>query len=377
MKTLLPILLLSILFAWLTERTTEGTFGKGNRQSGTNKFLFLALLTTLVLPVGLRQEYNDTLAYINHFNNSPTLKGLLNSGGLELLGNPAFEIYTAIIRSFTDNYHIYLMLPAVFVQYSFVTTIRRYSSSFTLGIGIYICRGTYLFSMAALKQTIAMAILMLSIPLLIDRKYGKYLLLVFTAFLFHTYALAFLILPLFTQKPWSLRTYAMLFAVLFIMDNFESVIGSFLDYANESGKLLAEYEVFDNVQINTFRVLVYAVVPLSALLFRRYLFRSEEDRPYQLLVNMSIISFSFMLLGTISGANMFGRMANYFEFGIVCTLPWVISKSFERRSARMIGVIAGLCFFAFFAYANLFARDFDAEYRAVSLFEFIVSILPF
>ena len=374
MKTLVPILILSLLFAYLTEKTTKGEYGKGIRQSHQNKLFFIILVVILTMPVGLRRIYNDTGMYISHFQDSMTLAQLLASGELHILDNPLFNIYTAFMRSLTDNYHIYFMISALFVQYAYVSFIRKYSSSFTLGIGLYVCLGTYVFSFAAMKQTIAMAFLMLAIPKLLDKKYLQYYLLVLVAFLFHTYAIAFAVLPLFIVKPWSIRTFILLGIVFVAMLNFEPVIGSFLDYANESGKALAEYEVFDNAQVNIFRVAVYGVVPLMSLVLKPYLFRDNDDRKYNLLIHMSIISFAFMLLGTINGANMFGRMANYFEFGIICSISWTINKAFEKRSARAITVVAAFCFLIYFYYAYKIAMDFDAEYRAISLWEFIQSL---
>lgn len=374
MKTLVPILILSLLFAYLTEKTTTGEYGRGIRQSHQNKLFFIILVVLLTMPVGLRRIYNDTGMYISHFQDSMTLAQLLASGELHILNNPLFNIYTAFMRSLTDNYHIYFMISALFVQYAYVSFIRKYSSSFTLGIGLYICLGTYVFSFAAMKQTIAMAFLMLAIPKLLDKKYLQFYLLVLAAFFFHTYALAFVVLPLFIVKPWSIRTFILLGIVFVAMLNFEPVIGSFLDYANESGKALAEYEVFDNAQVNIFRVAVYGVVPLMSLVLKPYLFRDNDDRKYNLLIHMSIISFAFMLLGTINGANMFGRMANYFEFGIICSMSWIINKAFEKRSARTITVVAAVCFLFYFYYAYQIALDFDAEYRAISLWEFVRSL---
>lgn len=374
MNTLLPILIWSLLFAHLTEKTTIDTHGKGSHQSISNKLFFALLILTLTLPVGLRRIYNDTGAYIRGFENSGTLTQLFTSGELHILGNPLFEIYTAFIRGITDNYHIYFMIPAFFVQFAFASTIRKYSRSFTFGIGLYICLGTYVFSFAAMKQTIAMAILMLAIPKLLEKKYFQFYALVTLAFLFHTYAIAFAVLPLFTTKPWSLRTFILLAVVVVVMQNFESVIGSFLDYANESGKDLAEYEVFDDAQVNIFRVAVYGVVPLLSLALRPYLFNSKEVKQYNLLVHMSIISFAFMLMGTINGANMFGRMANYFEFGIICSISWIIDKAFEKRSAKLISIVAALCFLFYFYYAYEIALNFDAEYRAISLLDFVLTL---
>ena len=299
---------------------------------------------------------------------------MLTSNDLHILQNPAFKIYTALMRTLTDNYHIYFMIPAFFVQYAFVRFIRKYSPSFVLGIGLYFLLGTYVFSIAAMKQTIAMAFLLLAIPYLLEKKYLPFLLLVFTAFLFHTYAITFVILPLFTVRPWSFRTFLLIVAVLLVMDNFETAIGSFLDYAGESGKEIAEYEVFDNSSINGLRVAVYAVCPALCFLLRRYLFLSKEDEPYQLLIHMSIISVAIMSLGTISGANMFGRMAQYFEFGMICGLPWIITKSFEPKSAKLVAALGACCFFAYFFYAYQINLVFDDHYRTITLFQFLQSL---
>ncbi|MBQ7298870.1 MAG: EpsG family protein [Clostridia bacterium] len=374
MNTLFVIFILSLLFAYLTERTTIGEYVVSRRQTTQNRFFYALLLLTLILPVGLRRIYNDTGAYINGFQEAPTITELFSSGELHILQNPAFEVYTSLVRTFTDNYSVYFLIAASFVMISYAETIRRYVKPFHVGIGLLFCLGTYVFSIAAMKQTIAMAILLLALPKLLQKKYGQYILIVFIAFLFHTYAIAFLILPLFTQKPWNWRTIALLMAVFFVMWNFENVIGSFLDYANESGKSIAEYEVFDNAQVNIFRVLVYAVVPVMSLLFRKYLFDNPSNKQYCLFINMAIISCSIMMLGLMSGANMFARMAIYFEFGLICSLPWMIKKIFTAKSARFILVIASICFLVYFMYANIIAAPFDYHYRAVSLWDFIISL---
>lgn len=373
MKTLLPIFLFSLFFAYMTEKTTTGQY-MINKQRYDNKIYYFLLLLTLILPVGLRRIYNDTGAYINNFLNSPGVNEIWNSREMYILSNPAFKLYNSVIREVTDNYHVFLMIPAIFVQYSFVSTIRRYSSSFTLGIGLYLCLGTYVLTMAAMKQVIATGIVMLAIPSLMDRKWTKYYLLIFIAFMFHTYSIAFVILPLFLDKPWNFRTLLFLASIIFIINNFESVIGSFLEYANDSGKYVAEYEIFDNAQINIFRVMVYAVVPIMALLLYAYLFRGSYPEHYNVFINMSIISCAVMSIGTVNGANMFGRMANYFEMGTICSMPWIIHRAFTRRSARVIYLIATLCFLFYFYYAYEIALDFDAEYRAVTIWEFIQSL---
>lgn len=375
MSKLIPILIGAFVWGWLTQRTTIGTYGQNRYQTMQNRFFFFMLVLTLALPITLRRSYNDTGTYINSFMQAQPLKLLLESGKLHILSNPAFRIYESLVRTYTDNHMIFFLFPAFFVQYSYLRFIRRHSPSLMLGLALYIFLGTYTFSIAAMKQTIAMAILLFAVDALIERKHIRYLLLVFVAFLFHTYAIAFLILPLFTAKPWSLRTYVLLFVVYFVMRNFESIIGGFLDFAQESGKSISEEEVIGTAAINPIRVAVYAVVPLLALIFRRFLYRHGMDRELSILINMSIFSVAIMSIGLINAANMFARMGQYFEFGLICSLPCILERTFNKRSAKLTALAATLCFFGYFCYANLIQIYFDDHFGRYTVMYFIRSLL--
>jgi hypothetical protein len=241
-------------------------------------------------------------------------------------------------------------------------------------VAIYFFLGTYTFSLAAMKQTIAMAILLFSVDAIIDRKYIRFLLLVFVAFLFHTYAIAFLILPLCLVRPWSFRTFLLLFGVYFVMTNFNTVIEGFLEFASETGKNISSEEILGTAAINPIRVAVYAVVPLIALAFRRRLFLRGTDREHNLLVNMSIITVAIMSIGLVNAANMFARMGQYFEFGLICSLPWMLPQIFDRRSEQLMTAITITCFLGYFCYANLVQIYFDNHYGRQTLQYFIHSL---
>ena len=225
-----------------------------------------------------------------------------------------------------------------------------------------------------MKQTIAMAILLYAVDQLIDRKYVLFYALIFVAFLFHTYAIAFVILPLFVVKPWTGRSFVLLLVVFVVMQNFDNVLQSFLEFANESGKNVASEEVIGATAINPIRVAVYAVTPVIAFVLRGILFKDEKDREHNILVNMSTITVAIMSLGLISAANMFARMGQYFEFGMICSLPWMLNKAFDKRSARIVGAVAILCFVGYFCYANWIQISFDDNYGRHTVAEFIQSL---
>lgn len=376
MSKILPSLIAALILAWLTEQTTNGRYGINKHQTNLNRFLFVLVVLVLAMPIALRRSYNDTGAYIYSFQQADTLKVLLESDTLHILRNPGFRVYEAFVRTFTDNYLVFFLFPAIFVQYSYLRFIRRHCPNFLVGVMIYLFLGTYTFAIAAMKQTLAMAILLFAVDALIDRKHIRFFLLVFVAFLFHTYALAFLILPLFTFKPWTPRTFLLLLAVYLIMRNFNTVIEGFLEFANESGKNISEEEVIGTAAINPIRVAVYAVVPVFALIFNRYLFHeSNTDREHNLLVNMSILTVAIMSIGLVNAANMFARMGQYFEFGLICSLPWILERAFETRSKRFMTAVALGCFLGYFCYANLVQIYFDDHFGRYTLGFFLRSLI--
>ena len=217
-----------------------------------------------------------------------------------------------------------------------------------------------------------MAVLTLAFPYLEEKKWSRFYLLVLVAMLFHTYALAFVVLPFFRSKPWSLFTFGFIAVLAIVMLNFDEAITAFMDQANELGKDLAEYEVFDDATINVFRLAVYAVPPLICLVFQKWVLCNSSSAD-NTLIHMSIISLAFMILGTQSGANMFGRMGNYFELGTICCLPLMLRKTFEARSYRLVVGIACICFMGFFVYANAVKLVFDQNYAATSIFHLLFS----
>ena len=146
-----------------------------------------------------------------------------------------------------------------------------------------------------------------------------------------------------------------------------------MNYAQSLGAFVAEDEVFDGNQINVIRVIVYWIPTLIALIFRNRLFYNST-RAENLFVNMSIVSAFILMIGLVEGANLYARMAGYFEIATAVALPWMIKKIFNHRSARIVTYIAVLCYFGYFLYELVFTKRFDADYSAITLWQFIQSL---
>ena len=334
----------------------------------------IAVIVWLTCFSFLRTSYNDTWNYIFAWNNSNGARAFLESGGLlDLTGNPLSNLWREISHDISNNYHIYFFPPALLSSFAAVKLFKRYSVDPAFSMLIFFSLGTYITYVAALKQCFAVFFLLLSIPYADEKKYVRFYLLVAIAILFHTHAFMFLILPILFGRPWGSITYLGLLATIFAMLTYDRTLGAFMEYAQSIGALVDEGEVFDGHQINLMRVAVYWILPMLALIFRKRLFR-DSSRRENLFVNMSIVCAMILTIGTVQAANLFARMAAYFEIATAIALPWMIKRLFTKRSAQFITICAAVLYFGYFLYEFGVSKGFGNDYSAITLWQFVTSL---
>lgn len=372
MSKIIIILIIVTGLAYMSQRQTLQYANTDGRKH--YDIYLITMVIFLILFAGLRTSYNDTQNYIVGFNNSTTIRPFLaDSSNLELLNNPLFYGFQALIKTFTNNVNVFFMICAIIVNTLNVRFIKRNvdAENFAFSMFLYTVLGTLMLTIAAQKQALAMSILTLALSALFDKKYIKYYIIVLLAGLIHTYAWAFLFLPIFATKPWSIRTFILLVITIMVMYTFQSTFMSFLEVADQIGKNIPLEEVFDGNRMNMLRVGVYAVVPLTVLLFKRRI-NENIDRKNSIFIQMSIIALMFMMMGTMNGANMFGRCGNYFEIGMICSFPWVVKQLFTKQSVSIVLTCAIICLTVFFLNDN---DDFGIEYRNKTIFQFISEVI--
>ena len=322
----------------------------------------------------LRTSYNDTENYIFSFKNAMSVAEGIKAGTFtDWTGNPWSMLYRSLMHDITENYHIYFFFPAFLSSFAVIKLFKRYSVNPSFSLLIFFSIGTYVTYIAALKQCMAMFFLLLALPYALDKKYIKFYLLIFVAILFHTHAFMFAIVPFLTGKPWGKVTWILLGATLFAMATYDVTLGAFMEYAQSIGALVAEDEVFDDHQINILRVMVYWVPAVLALVFRQRLFH-DSTKTENLFVNMSIASAFILTIGLVQGANLYARMAAYFEIATAVALPWIVKKLFTRQSAQFVTLMAAILYFGYFYFEFGFTKNFAHDYAAISLWQFIISL---
>ena len=380
MKELVTLYIGTCFFAALSQHYNPGDLSNQYRVrrhflSDQADIFAIIIILWATLFSGLRLSYNDTLHYVAYFENAATTlsEHFATSSETGFTDNPLYYIVEVLVKGVIDNYHVWFVLTAWVSCYVAIKFFKHYSTSFSITLMLFYAVGTYVMYIAAIKQSIAVAILMCAIPFALKKKWIPYYLLVILAILFHTHAFLFLVMPLLMRKPWGKYTWCFAAATVFAMATYNSTLGAFMEYAQSIGANVAEVEVFDGHSVNVIRVVVYSVAPILALVFRRRLFTNSTDSE-NLFANMSILSWMILTIGTVEGGNLFARMAGYFEWATAITLPWMVKKLFTERSQKIVFAFIVVLYSIYFLYVFGVSKNFDVEYSAMTFWQFIVSL---
>lgn len=308
---------------------------------------FVALALSLILFAGLRSDVNDTLVYAENFKKvPPSISGIDWSLG----NNPLFEVYQAVLKKYvTTSPKVFFLLTACFTELSYLLFIKKYSVNFGLSIYLLISFTLYAFTMAALKQSMAIAIAIWSVPFILNKKYIRALLLIGIATFFHAFSFLFLVAFIMWKSIWDKRAALIIVGTIIVGIFFTSFVGQALDFTNSIGGNVYTNEDF-STGTSILRIIVYLAPSTLSFVYRKKL--REVNSPFlNISVNLSLVAACFMVLAGIGGANLTGRLAGYFDIFIIFLIPAILKFGIEEKRIRDIVTIIVFVAFAFFYYS--------------------------
>lgn len=336
-------------------------------QEGNKRYVIVACLLLFSI-YGLRNTYvigGDTKSsYLGNFwrMQAYSWKEVFDyTDGKNIL----FYLFTkAFITFVSDDYQLYITVISAFVTICVGVLIYRYSPNPLQSILYHFGLLYFIFHFSALKQSIAMAILLLAFIKIIDRKPFAFVLLVLLAGQFHFPSLVFLPAYWIADIPIErkfLSVFAIALIVTYIFRN--QLLNFMLNLYRESDA----QEDISEVRFLRNKALIMIVIIFVATVFRVPM---KEDRCYCILLKFMGIA---VLLQTFCGYdNTFERLADYyFQFSIVF-IPMAFDKKAERRSLlswRLMNVIDDLapylfCAFGIYRFLDLVAHaEYLSPYR--------------
>ncbi len=370
MTELLPVSICGILLSYVSH-----TLSKFDKNSLTYKkkesAVWFAMAVIMAVFVGLRVAYNDTFFYIHAYDLMDADQPIMDSMDWQLGSNPGFTLLNLLIKKAGFSSQSFIMLYAVITVGIYLWFIRKYTDNLWFTLFLFITMGCFTFTMAAIKQCVAVAFALLATDRAIQKKYVRFALWVIIAMLFHPYAIMYIVVPFMTFAPWTNKTWMLLLFFGLAGVLFQFLVGTVVSITSMMGETY-DAASFTGDGINPFRLAVVTVPSVLSFMVRDKI--QEENNPvHNVMVNLTMLNAEIMFVGLFGTANYFGRLANYFLIFQTISLPWLISK-FKTKNAKSLTVCAVIGYIAYFVYANALNQPFDLNFRKISLIEYIRSL---
>ena len=315
-------------------------------------FSAFLLVLPLILWAGFRGYVGDTYAYIMNFRAAhasfSTLLPTLNADSKD----PGFAVLMTLFKTMgVSDHRVFFLIIAAFQMLCMMRTFRKYSTDYWFSIFLFVASTDYASWMFnGMRQFIAVTMLFGAFDLVVKRRYKTFAILVFLASQIHGSAILMLPLIFVMHGPaFNRRTILMIAATVLavpFIDRFTPILNNLLSDTQYSTTMTDEIWTVDD-GTNPIRVLVYSVPSLLAFLGYRYIHRSNNP-VMNLCINASMITTALYLVSMVTSGIYIGRLPIYTTLHGYIALPWMIDQIFEHRTARLIKVIAVVCYLVFF-----------------------------
>lgn len=371
MTELIPITVFSIVLA-LVSHYHSAYDSMNSRYVYKEPFFYCIMAVAMILFVGLRTGYNDTGTYRYIYDSIPWDTSLTAGvNWLKLGENPGFSFTNRLLVRLGFSTQSYLMFYAVITVGIYLWFLRKYTCNLPFTIFLFVTFCGYTFTLAAIKQCMAMALCLVATDRAIRGKYISFFLWVLAGSLYHPYALMYLVVPILMFRPWSFMSVVMLLVFAAIGLVMEQLLGTILNVTDMLGENYSSSS-FTGEGVNPFRLAAISVPILLSLVTKKQNDR-EDNRVQNLMVNLSMLNGEIMFIALFGTANYFARLANYFLPFQAIAIPWLMTH-FDRRSQKLVVSCAVLCYALFFVYSNAIHESFDHHFYSMTLWEYLKSL---
>lgn len=371
MSELIPITVAAIVLSILSHRASE--YDTIRCRYGRQDRLFYGFITvTMIIFCGLRTWFNDTAVYRGIYAAIPKDVALFDGiDWLKVGENPGFTFTNRLLVRLNFSTQSFLMFYSTITVGIYMWFLHKYSCNIWLSVFLLFTTGTFTFTMAAIKQCVAVAFCLLATDRALEKKYGSFLFWILVATLYHPYALMYLVVPILTFRPWSGWTYVALLVFALAGVFIETLIGTVLDITDLLGESY-DANAFSGEGVNPFRLAVISVPTLVSFVTQRVI-RHYEEKDNRLFVNLSALNAEIMFVGLFGTANYFARLANYFLIFQSLALPWLFTH-FKKESKILITTTAVICYIVYFVYSYAIHESFNEQYNSIPLWEYLGSL---
>lgn len=323
-------------------------------------FVLLSGLLALRHPsMGIDLGYGKSYGYLGMYETIgfSGWNKVLNSDFLNY--EHGYVIFCKLLSYISKDSQILLISVALISIASISYMIYKYSENCLLSYVIYLGMPVFLINYSGLRQTIAIAITVLSYSFIREKKFLKFVALVILASLFHKSAVIFLIAyPLYYSK--NLSKYRRF-----------TIIAIFLVYIFRNTLFAVCSKIFKQNAIPNNNQAVMLFLVLTGVYFFTVIFSAPTDEHIEGLKNLFFMACVCQAFGGVYSIAL--RVGYYFMIYLALLLPNVFASNKNEKDSvtKMIFVIVVFMCFATFGLYSIYNGEWAMSYPYYFVWEAI------
>lgn len=311
-----------------------------------NDVPYWIFLVILVLFSGLRDMIGGFDVYIYGQLYESDFRIILIYGPFEW----GFKLFLLLCKWINDKREFLFFVVALLMLLLHFKVIKKNSNLIYFSLFIYFCK-FFLFSFVYLRQGLAMGIVWLTIPFILNRQYLKVTVLFTLAFFFHKSALIFS--PLIFIADRRFNNAQLLVGVLVFLGLFASPLGQVISHlladVSDSNKLSIYADKHSS--INFFYLMELTLFTSLALIFKKYFYQNKNT---MLIFNGFLLYILVSIVGLTNAS--FARLTWYFFIFVVLAIPHMYNFLSDEKLKRVFKIIAFL-YYSMVFFRLLFVFD--------------------
>lgn len=299
----------------------------------------------LTLFMGLRAESVgvDVPQYVYRYEN---VKTLIEMGGISML-EWGYNYLTFFFHDILGvPFQLFLFFISAITSFSIVFVLYRYSDDFFTSLTLYLTIGCFTVALSALRQTIAISLLLFSLYFCEKRKIFPFLILCFFAYSMHNSSLIFIFVYLFWGRRLSLKSSVSLLASSLGTILLANFLIYFISYFMPTK--YAEMDLYVGYNINYLVLAVPILITLFCAFFMDYERENKLNEKNSFFFICSCLYLVMMFLSLKN--NQLGRLSYYFSAGnlilVASTLNYQMKK--DAVPTKIVKTIILILSYAYF-----------------------------
>jgi hypothetical protein len=242
-----------------------------NRETGKNLFLYL-VFAALILMVSLRYRVGgDALFYENYFSHLPDIKSFvrfyLNDNYLNY--QPLWVLLVAISKTIINQVIFFHFLHSLIFNFTLYFFLKRYTDKpFSVLLVFFVTMLYFYYSFEIQRQTMAIAVFLIGVQYLEEKRWLRYFLLAVLAYFFHVSAVIMFIFPLIGMIKFNRVMIYVVLSLSFVMFFFRFELLDFIKPVLVNDYIKLKMQAYSEIQFSTlgfwafFSVRVFLFLPL-------------------------------------------------------------------------------------------------------------------